>query len=109
MQLRIYRFSLGVIGQVSGLVTRIGRRDPDLARQLRRAAPSIALNLAEGESALGGNRRIRFDPARNSAKESIACLEVAVAMNYLQQHEIDEVADGLARIVATITNLNRRG
>jgi len=109
VQLKIYRFSLDVVGEVTKLVTRIGRHDPDLARQLRRAAPSIPLNLAEGESALGGNRRTRFDTAKCSAKESIACLEVAVAMNYLAANDIVEPVNGLSRIVATITVLNRRG
>ena len=108
MQLKVYGFSLGVIEGLAGLARRIGRQDPDLARQLRRAAPSIALNLAEGECAIGGNRRARFDSAKGSAKESIACLEVAVAMGYLQGHDIAEAVNDLSRIVATVTLLLRR-
>jgi len=109
IQLKVYRFSLGVIAQVAELGVRIGRKDPDLARQMRRAAPSIALNIAEGETALGGNRRARFDTAMGSAKETCACLEVAVAMGYLQQTDIDDAVNGLGRIVATLASLNRRG
>lgn len=109
MQLEIYRFSLGVIGSLAELALRIGRQDADLARQLRRAAPSIALNMAEGECALGGNRRARFDSSMGSAKESIACLETAVAMKYLEPADIVVPLDGLGRIIATLTKLNRRG
>ena len=109
MQLEIYRFSLTVIGELAGLARRIGRQDRGLSDQLRRAAQSVALNLAEGECAVGGNRRMRFDSSMNSAKESVACLEVAVAMGYLPQADIDASANGLGRIIATVTKLNRRG
>jgi len=109
IQSKVYRSSLGVIGGVATLGVRIGRKDPDLAHQLRRAAPSIALNISEGETALGGNRRARFDTAIGSAKETCACLEVAVAMGYLPEAYIDDVVNGLGGIVATLISLNRRG
>jgi len=109
MQLNVYRDALVVIAGVARLGERIRRRDPDLARQLRRAAPSIALNIAEGETAIGGNRRLRFDTAIGSAKETVACLEVAVAMTYLPQRDIEASVDGLGRVVATLVKLQRRG
>ena len=109
MQLQVYRVSLDVVRGVGGLAGRIGRVDADLARQLRRAASSVPLNIAEGECAIGGNRRSRFDTARGSAKESVACLEVAVAMGYLAANDIAAVVDGFGRVAATLTNLMRRG
>ena len=108
MQLEIYRVALGVVGGVAGLVRRIGRQDRALADQLRRAACSVPLNIAEGESALGGNRRLRFDTARGSAKETVACLEVAVAMQYVDAADIQASVRGMGRIVATLTKLMRR-
>lgn len=109
MQLEIYRFSLVVIGELARLAQRIGRQDRELAGQLRRAAQSIALNLAEGECAGGGNRRLRFDSSMNSANECIAALDVAVAMLYLQREDIVTPTNDLERIVATLTKLKRRG
>ena len=54
-------------------------RNPDLQRQLRRAASSIALNLAEGSGRNGRDRKQHFRIARGSALEAQACLLVAQA------------------------------
>jgi len=44
------------------LTSEIGRHDPDLARQGKRAASSIALNTAEGYGSMDGNRRLVTAP-----------------------------------------------
>jgi hypothetical protein len=51
--LRIYEVVLVMAGDVAGIAEQIERRDSDLARQLRRAMHSVALNLAE---AVGSSR-----------------------------------------------------
>ncbi len=80
------------------------RRDPDLARQLRRAASSVVLNIAEGSSSQGKNRNARYYNALGSAKEVRACLEVAIAFGYIES--VDEaLVDELERIIATLINL----
>jgi hypothetical protein len=45
--LRIHDVMLDVIRSMRGVIVAIERRDPDLARQLRRAAASVVLNLAD--------------------------------------------------------------
>jgi len=82
MELRVYRDVIEIVRELSGIVRAIEARDADLGRQLRRAAASVALNLAEGEGASGGNRRQRFLSALGSARETMACLEVAGAFGY---------------------------
>ena len=45
--LRIYETVLGVIGGLRPVIGEIESHDRDLARQLRRAAASVALNVGE--------------------------------------------------------------
>ena len=45
--LHIYPVMLDFVTEVSPLIGRIARHDPDLARQLRRSSASVVLNTAE--------------------------------------------------------------
>ena len=81
--LRIYPVVLEMVGEAAGIAEQIERRDKDLARQMRRAAASVALNTAEGMANLGGHKRQRYQTALGSAREVMACTEVAKAMRYV--------------------------
>jgi four helix bundle protein len=81
--LRIYNVILEVLTQLSPVVTAIAAHDKDLARQLRRAATSIALNCSEGSGSHGGTRRERYRNALGSARETGACLDAALALGYV--------------------------
>ena len=83
----------------------IGRHDPDLARQLRRAAQSVALNLAEGMASFDGNRRRAYGVALREARECLAALDVAVQWGYAKTDA--GVVDRLDKIVATLVKLTR--
>ena len=100
--LRIYDVSLSVIRRLP--LGAIERRDGDLARQLRRAAASVTLNLAEGSNSQGGNRRARYFNALGSAKEVRACLDVARAFGYVDAVDA-ALADEVERIIATLVRL----
>lgn len=105
--LTIYPVILETIGLLRPAMARIERRDRDLGRQLRRAASSIALNVAEGMYSRGGNEFARYHSALGSARETIACLEVAVAMGYLARAD-PIVLDRLDRIVGSLFRLVQR-
>jgi hypothetical protein len=45
--LRIYSVVLEVVRDVRPVIEEIERKDPDLARQMRRAVSSVALNASE--------------------------------------------------------------
>ena len=45
--LRIYVVIIEIVREVRPVAERIGRHDRDLARQLKRASVSVALNVAE--------------------------------------------------------------
>jgi hypothetical protein len=49
------QLSLQLVAEVRPAIERIARRDRDLAKQLTRAATSVALNVAEGWAQPGAN------------------------------------------------------
>jgi four helix bundle protein len=90
------------------LVAAIGRRDRDLASQVRRAFSSVALNLAEGFGSTAGNARLRFECARGSLCEVQAGLRVAVAWGYCSPVEAAPVLAALDTFGARVYGLARR-
>ena len=77
--LRIYDVALSLVAEVAPLAVEIGRKDPDLARQLRRALSSVPLNISEGSYARGARRDASYQVAMGSAREALSCLETAHA------------------------------
>jgi len=102
--LRIYGTILELLRMLRPIIREIERRDPDLARQTRRAATSIALNTAEGSGSQGRLRRARYFNALGSANETRACVEVAAALGYIG--EIDApVRARLNQVIGTLVRL----
>jgi four helix bundle protein len=83
--LRIYSVILEVLRELRPVVAAIEAHDRDLARQLRRAATSVALNCGEGSGSHGGTRRERYRNALGSARETGACLDAAMALGYVER------------------------
>jgi len=106
MALRIYADALAMCADLAPVVRSIGRQDPDLARQLRRAASSVVLNLAEGAHSSAGHERERFRTARGSAAEVRAALDCAVAFGIAAPLGETE-RDRIEKIVATLSRLAR--
>lgn len=102
--LHIYPVILQVLKELRSVVRRIELKDRDLARQLRRCSASIALNVAEGMYSRGGNRAARYHSALGSARETLACLEVAEAWGYVAGLDAGLLAQ-LRRVVGTLVRL----
>ena len=83
MPFHVYDRSLELIGQLAAIAATLERRDRDLANQLRRAATSVALNVAEGRRREGKDRPYHFRVAAGSAEETRACLQVAAAWGHI--------------------------
>ena len=75
--------SLELIRELRGSLSEIRTRDRDLYLQMRRAAASISLNLAEGRVRAGKDRLHHWRIARGSAEELLAALRVADAFGDL--------------------------
>src|SRR5512140_340496 len=107
LMLRIYSFILEVLRKIAPLVKAIAKHDPDLAKQLRRSASSMALNTAEGSGSQGGNIRARFRDALASTQETRANLDVAEVWVYIAVDP--QLRDDLDRIAATPSRPIERG
>ncbi len=82
----------------------IDKRDADLARQLRRAASSVVLNVAEGSGSFGRMRTARYRTALGSARETLACLRVAEAFGYVDAMP-EAVTQRMNRVVGTLVRV----
>ena len=99
-----YDLSLELVRALGPVIGRIERRDKDLARQIRRAASSVVLNLAEGNHSDPGNRRARFFTAAGSAKETQAALQVAIAWGYADSDKALDLADRVVALTYRLAN-----
>ena len=81
-----------------------------LADQLRRAATSIALNIAEGAGEFNCREKARFYRiAKRSTTESAAILDVCSRLGLSDAEKIQQGRALLLRIVAMLTRLVKSG
>ena len=103
--LRLYPVILTVVEELARLTPRIANCDPDLARQLRRASTSVALNTAEGMYARGRSRTACYNIALREMRECYAALEVSVRLRYLPPLDA-AFEDRIQRIIGTLCRLS---
>ena len=102
---------------------RIQSHDGDLAKQLRRAASSVPINLAEGSRRTGKDRRYLFTVAAGSADEVRTAVQlaqptakrttqssalVAQSWGYLDREHIAGALELVDRVLAMTHRLARR-
>ena len=81
----------------------------NLSSQIRRAALSILLNIAEGASRRTNPEKRRFfEISRSSIVEIDAALDVALSLNYITSEDILELQPLCIRCFSTITGLIKR-
>lgn len=109
-ELKVWTRAIEFVVQIYAL-TRTFPRDEmyGLTSQLRRAATSIALNIAEGSGASSNIEFVRFlEMARRSAYEVITGLEVARRLNYCKEEQALKLGQEANEIAAMISGLIKR-
>ena len=86
MAFDVYDCSLSLLRTLVPLLQRLAAQDAKLADQLRRAAQSVALDIAKANQRTGRDRRNRFRIALGSAAEVASCVDVAAALGYAGGH-----------------------
>ena len=102
----VYEAALGLVAALRPVPERLKGEDRGLADQMRRAASSVALNIAEGNRRAGLDRVHFFRIAAGSAAEVKAALEIAAAWGMI---DAAPVADAeLDRVLAMLWKLTHR-
>ncbi len=97
----------GVVRELLPVIEAVRRRDRGLADQLRRAAQSVLLNIAEGRGNKDGNARLRFATACGSAKEVRAALMIAGMWGYVPAQRVARLDGRLDEVCAITWTLSR--
>ena len=107
-RLDVYRCAIQFLTLSVQMTARMPRGHADLRDQLRRAASSIPLNIAEGSGKPSAADRARSHAiARGSALECASILEVGVLLRAISPDIAEEAKMLLSRIVAMLTKMCR--
>jgi four helix bundle protein len=106
--LDVYNCSIEFLTLALRLVGRLPRGEREIRDQLKRAAMSVPLNIAEGAGKPTAPDRARFHGiARGSAMECGALVDVCRVAGFLAESEAEEAKTLLGRIVAMLTRMCR--
>ena len=97
-----YDVALQAASALRPLLDPISRRDPDLCRQMRRAASSVAMWLDEGSQRTGRDRFHLYRVAAGSAAEVRTALALAATWGYIAQPQAAPASALLDRVVAIL-------
>ena len=102
---QVYRVAVDMVAALRPVVERVERRDRSMGDQMRRAANSVVLNLAEGNHKVGKGKRKFFCDAAGSAAEVEACLDLVKVWGFLDPAELESARELLDRVGAMLYRL----
>ena len=107
-ELCVYQKSISLAGEIY-LVTKKYPRDEmfGLTSQLRRAAVSISLNIAEGSARTKKDFSRFVDVARGSVFECLAILQISHRQGYISETALRQLKNYLVEISKMLSGLKR--
>jgi len=106
-KMNVYDRARKVVLKLVPLLHTIREHDRSLADQLKRAAQSVVLNIAEGRGNDAGTARARFSTACGSAKEVRAALNIARDWGYIEARKAAHLDARLDQVCAITWCLGR--
>ena len=105
-KLHVYQAAIEFIALADSTIGHLPKGNSPLIDQLRRAAMSVALNIAEGYGKRGPADRARFyDISRGSAHECGAVIDVLMARGLIEEKLYRKHKTLLHRIVSMLVKL----
>jgi len=106
--LDVYRCAIAFLGLAFRVLSGLRRGDGEIRDQLKRAAMSIVLNIAEGAGKPAVADRARYyAAARGSAMECGALLDVCLVAGRASAEQVGEGKALLVRVVSMLTRMCR--
>ena len=107
-RLDVYQRSIDFVALAEEVISHLPRGRSDIADQLRRAAASIALNIAEGAGEFSPTDKARlYRIARRSATECAAILDVCERLELASRERVASACGMLREIIAMLVVLSR--
>lgn len=107
-RLDVYTAAVDFVVLAHGIISNLPTGHGDLADQLRPAATSIVLNIAEGAGEYSKAEKARFyRSARRSATECAAVLDISIRLELATAASCQPARELLLRIVSMLINMGR--
>ena len=106
-ELKVWQKALDLSNEIDLLAKKFPVEERySLSSQIKRAADSVVLNIAEGSTGQTGPEFKRFlNIALRSGVEVVACLFIAVKRNYITKEDFDKYYGGYEVVCKMITKL----
>jgi four helix bundle protein len=103
-KLEIWKLAIDMADDVHDLTRSFPKEEIfSLTSQIKRAADSVSLNIAEGSTGQSDPEQVKFiGCAQRSALEVVNCLYLAVRRNYIDKSQFDTFYNKLEKLVAKI-------
>ena len=103
-KLDIWKLAIDLADDVHNLTRAFPKEEMfSLTSQMKRAADSISLNIAEGSTGQSNPEQGRFlGYAQRSALEVVNCLYLAIKRSYINQNQFDEFYSILEKLLVKI-------
>ncbi|MCX6115840.1 MAG: four helix bundle protein, partial [Proteobacteria bacterium] len=105
-KLEVYQKSVEFLKEVISVIRLLPNGNSDIVNQLRRAATSISLNIAEGAGKTGvADKKRYYSIARGSTLECAAIFDLLKAWNLVDQSVLKTPTSLLSSLAAMLSKL----